>query len=181
MLMPSDRSNIDEASSQNIPPLSKHQEQLQFVNNQEIVQYVLSQPDIVTQLARQFNELNLISPIVTPHQQHFSQSQSFKIEISDNETSIQTKQELPIKEKSADYFESSPSSLHSVRLVRISTLISLHCKNRDDRRRFASFQHKTSTNSLVVESTPACCTELVGLTLETTREYGNNQSILFFS
>jgi hypothetical protein len=40
-----------------------------------------------------------------------------------------------------------------------------------------SLQHKTPTNSLVGESTPACCTELIGLT---THEYDNNQSRSLF-
>lgn len=139
MPMPSNRSNSDEASSQSVLPLSKHQEQLQFVNNQEIVQYVLSQPEMITQLVCQFNELNLISPAVARQQQHFAQFQSFKIETSDNETLIQTKQELPVTETSADYFESSPSSLNPVRLVRVNTLISPPFKKSDIRRLFAIF------------------------------------------
>jgi hypothetical protein len=181
MSMPNDRSNTNEAPSQNILLPAEQQQQLQFLNNQEIVQYVFSQPDLITQIVRQFNELNLTYPTVASQQQQFYEIETHKIETCDKEISIPTEKELSVTETSTDYFESSPSSIHSVRLVRVSTFISLHCKNRDGRRLFAFFQYRKPTNSLVLESTPPYCTELVGLTLTTNPEYDNNQSIFFFS
>ncbi len=68
-----DRFDINEASLENVLSSSEQQQQLRFSNNEEILKYVLSQPDLASQILRQLNELNLTSPTGSPQQQQPSQ------------------------------------------------------------------------------------------------------------
>jgi hypothetical protein len=177
---------IAEGSSQYICISFEEQQQYQFLYNQEIRQDASSQTELVMQLSHQFDELNLTPVAETLQQRQSQESQTGTIEKFDETISVreiedlmQTKKKPFATETASTYLESSISSLHLVQLVRITTFnLCYKIQMIDDF--FTSLQHQTPTNSLVVESTPACCTELVGLTLNTTREYDNTQSILLF-
>ncbi len=127
---PHNRFNLNEASLEDILLSPEQHQQPQFLNNQEIVPYIVSQPELPTQIIHQFNERNWEYPVIVSQQQHVYETTTLEMDTCANETSIFGTEDFltPIEKKlfemetSSEYSESSPSASHSVRLVRVGTL-----------------------------------------------------------
>ena len=115
---------IDQEHLENLPVFTEESSDQQ--RNQELIQHILSQPELVTELLRQMTLLNMITPVSSPINSYPSsytnQSPTCSINGLVNTSqqslgqfpSFQTSEDNSLCQSTIDLFESIPTSLSQV-------------------------------------------------------------------